>query len=323
MAITPGFDISSHQQSTPDLSRVEFVVVRAGYGTDHVDVRYDYHSSNVRKAGLVLGSYWFWYDGQDNAQAVKTFWETSKDADFWVIDLEGINANTDSGRAQVRDFIKRFKALTGKQIGLYHSLSGFPYLGQDYNWVALWASVKPGIPWRFWQYTNRYSGLKLDADYFNGSKADLLRFVGMLPPETSTEEDLTPDIRKLEDWKAANGNGVLRTRPVRADVPFTRLADGTIVTSVGELKTADGNNWRMIAWDLGYAWILRTDFEPLVQGGDPSRDADFEAVLARVSRYDMGYADGKIAGMSEGKQVGYDAGRTAAAKAIAALPADL
>src|SRR5574337_1367607 len=97
MALTcDGYDISYWQSTTPSLSGVDFVIVRAGYGTSTVDSRYAMHSANVRKVGKVLGAYWFWYDGQDNAKAVATFLKVAGSADrtcFWLIECrkyEGI-----------------------------------------------------------------------------------------------------------------------------------------------------------------------------------------------------------------------------------------
>lgn len=164
-----GYDISYWQSSTPNLSSVEFVFVRAGYGTSTVDSRYAMHSANVLKAGKVLGAYWFWYYGQDNAKAVATFLATAKNADLLVLDLEGTAHDTAAGKAQAKDFIARVHA-AGKKIGLYASLSGYPDLGQDFNWVAYWASTPPSIHWTFWQ--NGGSGI--DHNWFIGTKTALL-----------------------------------------------------------------------------------------------------------------------------------------------------
>ena len=276
MSLTPGIDISVWQKVTPSLEGLGFVFCRAGYADSTVDGRYAYHAANVRSAGLVLGAYWFWYDGQDNAQAVKTLLRVAGDADLLVLDLEGRNATTASGRAQARDFINRVHA-AGRTIGLYHSLSGFPDCGQDWNWVAYWSAQRPPIPWTFWQYR----GSPLDLDYFDGSRSDLLRFVGLEQPDTSTGDDWTVDRIKGEDWKAANGNGVLRKKPVRSDAPFTRLADGTVVRSIGELVTADGNNWRLTEYGGEPAWMLRVDWVPLVQGGAPAVDAALHDYIVR------------------------------------------
>lgn len=163
MTYDPGLDISSWQATTPDLSKVDFVVVRAGYNSSTVDAKYAYHAANVRKAGKALGAYWFWYDGQDNAKAVATFLKTAADADFYVLDLEGTNAAT-HGIPQAKDFIAKMHA-AGKKCGLYHSLNGYPSCGQDFNWVADWSTTKPNIPWVIWQV----GGSPLDRDNFYGT----------------------------------------------------------------------------------------------------------------------------------------------------------
>lgn len=154
-----GVDISTYQTTTP--TGFDFYICRATYGAAGIDARYAQHAADVRAMGKPLGAYAFWYDGQDNATAVATFLRVAGDADFWALDLEGTNANTVAGKASAADFIAKFKA-TGREIGLYHSFSGYPALGQDWRWVALWGtSTPPSIPYDVWQY-GPVNGLDLD-----------------------------------------------------------------------------------------------------------------------------------------------------------------
>lgn len=120
--------------------------------------------------------------------------------------------------------------------------------------------------------------------------ADELRaFVAALPGgklmhaaiDSRRRDDYAVDKLKLEDWRAIGGNGVLRRQPVRSSTPYARLEDGTIIRSVGELTTKDGNNWRLTSHAGGTAWMLRSDWEPLVPGGDPAVDAILKSALAR------------------------------------------
>ncbi len=175
MTNAAGIDVSAYQTTTPSLAGLSFVFARAGYGSGNpADPVYATHAANVRKAGLVLGAYWFWYAGQDNAAAVAQFLSIAGSADLLVVDYEGANAGTSISDAEVRDFISRVHA-AGRKCGLYHSLSGYPALGQDFDWVAAWGtSVAPSIHWDFWQY----AGGPLDKDYFNGDAAALRAFVG-------------------------------------------------------------------------------------------------------------------------------------------------
>lgn len=206
MMYLEGYDISVYQATTPSLAGKAFCFARAGYGSSSVDARYAYHAANIRKAGVVLGAYWFLYLGQDNALAVKTFLATAGAADLLVLDVEG-GANNATGYALATDFIAKVHA-AGRKIGLYHSLSGFPHLGQDFDWVAYWTSTPPPISWTFWQY----GGSGIDADRFNGDEAALAALVS----EASMGFPVTLTIPL-----------VIGTGNVASGVTATRLVDGT------------------------------------------------------------------------------------------------
>lgn len=188
MSLANGIDISYANATTPGLDGREFVFVRATYGTTK-DVRWDYHSANVRKAGRVLGAYAFGIHSDPVAQA-RAFLDIAGSADMLALDLERESGKPEMTEAQAAAFIATVQA-TGRSIGLYHSDSGFPDVGQDWNWVAKWGSVEPARPWKFWQYR----GYPLDLNYFNGSEADLAAFVNRSVPVTIT--DPTPKLVNL------------------------------------------------------------------------------------------------------------------------------
>jgi hypothetical protein len=170
-----GIDVSTFQTTTPSLTGLSFLFARATYGTS-VDGRYQMHAANARKAGLVQGAYGFGVYG-DGAGQAKAFLAAAGAADLFVLDLE-----TESGRprmtdAQAKAFIAAVKA-AGHKCGLYHSESGFPSLGQDYNWVANWSQV-PSIGWTFHQYR----GSPLDLDHYNGTLAQLQALAGKTAPK--------------------------------------------------------------------------------------------------------------------------------------------
>ena len=98
-------------------------------------------------------------------------------------------------------------------------------------------------------------------------------------PSARVEDDVKITRNRWERWRAANGNGVLRRNPVRAEIPFTRLADGTEISSLAEARTPDGNNWRLVEHD-GPAWLLRSDFEPVQPGGSPALDSALQAFVS-------------------------------------------
>lgn len=181
MTYARGIDISHWQATTPSLSAQEFVFARATYGTA-LDTKYLTHAQATRDAGLVLGAYHFGRAGSINPirDQAAVFATRARTADLRVLDLENDAGNPDMTNAEAREFIGRVQDATGEGVGLYASESGFPSVGQAWNWVANW-SAKPSIPWRFWQYTNDYriAGYagRLDGDYFNGDAAALRQFV--------------------------------------------------------------------------------------------------------------------------------------------------
>lgn len=199
-----GIDISTYQATTPPLAGLDFVFVRAGYGASNADPRYGQHSVAVRSAGKVLGAYWFWYDGSSAGLQADTFLSIAKGADLLALDFEG--AAKDAAGAQ--EFIRLVQA-SGRTIGLYHSQSGYPSWGQDWNWVARWGTTPPSTPWTFWQW----QGSPLDRDRFNGDLAALHVLVG----GSMYTFNLVPG--------AKTG-----TLTVKADAPhsYLRLLDGTL-----------------------------------------------------------------------------------------------
>lgn len=182
MTLLEGIDVSKWQPTTPRLNGLSFAFARATYATTP-DPKYAMHTANFRKAGLVVGAYHFGVGFKPVHEQVRAFLSIAKGADLLVLDLERDTTKTMT-KAEAREFIALVHA-TGKKIGLYGSRSGFPSLGQDYNWVAQWRDTPPtGIEWAFWQY----QGSPLDRDKFNGTKAQLLALAGRAP--TPPKEDL-------------------------------------------------------------------------------------------------------------------------------------
>ena len=176
-----GIDISKWQPRTPGLAGLSFAFARATYATV-VDPRYATHVAAFRRAGVVVGAYHFGVGFQSPAAQVSAFLRTAQGASLLVLDLERDSTETMT-QAEAREFIRLVHS-AGRKIGLYHSRSGFPSLGQDFNWVAQWGSVPPtGIRWAFWQW----QGSPLDRDKFNGDVIALRALAGLpvpVPPAT-------------------------------------------------------------------------------------------------------------------------------------------
>jgi hypothetical protein len=203
MTYLDGIDVSQWQSATPPLVGQAFGFARATYGTG-IDIQHDkdgvpipgtgyvMHSANIRKAGLVLGAYAFGIFGDGPAQAL-AFLEVAHDADLLALDLEAEAGKPPMTEAQARAFIAAVHGV-GRKIGLYHSASGFPFVGQDWDWVAVWGSVAPTRKWTFWQW----QGSPLDRDRFNGTLADLHKLAGIAGGgEVVGVSDPTPKIVNL------------------------------------------------------------------------------------------------------------------------------
>lgn len=175
MAYLNGIDVSRWQTNTPGLYGQSFAFARATYGTTR-DLKYSMHVTNFKRAGIVTGAYHFGVGWTTPEAQVKAFLDTVKTnpADLLILDLERDSTKTMT-HTQARRFIQLVQQ-TGRKIGLYHSRSGFPSLGQDYNWIAQWGSNPPtSITWKFWQW----QGSPLDRNKFNGTLTDLKRLAGI------------------------------------------------------------------------------------------------------------------------------------------------
>ncbi len=207
-----GIDVSAWQKTTPPLTGLSFLFARATYDVSP-DAMYATHVANARKAGLRVGAYHFG-TGKSTPQAqAAAFLKAAGDVDFYCLDLE--SDPTPMTQAQATAFIGAVKA-TGRPCGLYHSASGFPSLGQSYNWVAKWGTVPPIGSWMFWQY----QGSPLDKDHFWGTAVDLAKLAYKPTPPTPP----------------APKPGTLV--PLQADTKF--YAHSTDTTAVGGLSTRYG-----------------------------------------------------------------------------------
>ena len=171
-----GIDVSQWNAATPPLVGQSFAFARATYGAG-IDSLYAMHAANFRKAGIVSGAYAFGVNADGAAQA-RVFLTVAHGADLLALDLEVEPGKTPMTSAQAQAFIATVQA-AGYRIGLYHQDSGFPELGQNWDWVARWTTLQPTRPWTFWQYR----GAPLDLDHFNGSAADLAALTGKAQPE--------------------------------------------------------------------------------------------------------------------------------------------
>jgi len=163
---------------------------------------YSKHIAKGRAAGLLVGAYAFnRADVSINAQ-VDAFIAAAGSVDFYAIDVEeeGVVGTQKFSLAQTQAFINRFRALTGKKIGLYMSESGYYFsAGQDFEWIAHWGVTAPAsAKWDIHQYR----GSPLDLDQFNGTDAEMRAWASSLNNGGSKVNSFTvPEARTLAKVK--------------------------------------------------------------------------------------------------------------------------
>lgn len=176
MTTVRGIDISHWQEPTPTLAGLAFAFAKASQGTatDHM---FATHTAAFRKAGIVRGAYHFGVGDVSPAAQAAAFLSAAGDAELLALDLESNPSGASMSEAQAGTFIDAIHA-RGHKIGLYHSASGFPEIGQDWDWVADWSTTPPTRHWAFWQRR----GGPLDLDVFNGTIAALHKLAGRAAP---------------------------------------------------------------------------------------------------------------------------------------------
>ena len=102
------------------------------------------------------------------------------------------------------------------------------------------------------------------------------------------EGDVRITLIKGEDWlptpNATTGlsNGVFREVPERGAPIVHRVDLGVAVRSIAEVLS-NGQNWRLTEHDGRPAYLLRSDWTPVVQGGDPAVDGVLDAYIQRTA----------------------------------------
>lgn len=169
-----GIDISKWQPTTPDLTGVSFVIVKASEGLTE-DPLFRMHCANVRKhPGVLLMAYHF-TDGRISAASQVTKFLAIADnegVDGYAYDVEGKNGFT---TAESKSFVLGMHG-RGKKIGGYYNLSNHQNAGQDWEWVADYNSAPPPIRWDIWQYGPHAPNV--DGDRFRGTIDELRTLVG-------------------------------------------------------------------------------------------------------------------------------------------------
>jgi hypothetical protein len=101
------------------------------------------------------------------------------------------------------------------------------------------------------------------------------------------EDDVRITAVKGEDWKpnasaTGDSNGVVRATPDRGAPIVARLPLETVVRTIAEIK-GGGEDWRLTEHLGAPGYLLRSDWTPLVPGGDPAVDAKLDEYITRAA----------------------------------------
>jgi GH25 family lysozyme M1 (1,4-beta-N-acetylmuramidase) len=180
-------DISEHQ-GTIDFKKVkdevEFVVIRAQYGSTKEDRKHKEYVAGCKENGVKFGMYAYcrFVSVQDAIVEANDFLKRAdKDAQFLVADVEEVTTkNAKDLVPATQAFIDTLKKAGIKKVGLYtgHSFyneNNMKNVKADFLWIPRYGENKPKMACDIWQYTDqgKLNGIKgnVDLNYLNGSKA--------------------------------------------------------------------------------------------------------------------------------------------------------
>jgi hypothetical protein len=211
-----GIDVSHHNgpldwHALAASLRLDFAFAKATEAEGFTDPRFRSNWAGIAEAGLVRGAYHFARPDADPRDDAQRFVAAVKAAgsmhptDLVGLDLEvtpppGVSLHgwATGWAAEVR------RLLTGYSIGIYHQDKP---AGFDWQWLAEWpgraswpTSFNPQTSARplFWQWTNNVLGRGIDADVFNGTRAQLEALnPGARPTPTPTPKPTVRTITRL------------------------------------------------------------------------------------------------------------------------------
>ena len=199
-----GIDISYHNGEidfSKIKSKVDFVIMRAGYGNKTIDskeVKFDIYYEEAKKNNIPVGTYWYCYayTPEEALVEAKTFLNKVKGKKFEFPVYYDVEESEilDTGSDNVNTLINTFCGELEKNnyyCGLYSSSNYLKKLiseevKQKYAiWVAHWNVEKPSYqgPWGIWQYTSdgNMDGVeskRLDLDVAVINYEPIIKFLG-------------------------------------------------------------------------------------------------------------------------------------------------
>ena len=172
-------------------ANIEFIVIRAGYGTTYVDPYFKVNIENAIKHKLIIGIYWFSYAHtnyqarQEAEKCYKTIKPYKKHITlpvFWDFEYDSVNYARRNGHhismslasSMADAFCKTIKA-KGMQPGIYTNIDytqryfNRKVMSKYHTWIAQWtSSCTYKYDYIMWQCTERF--------YIGRKKFDLNRF---------------------------------------------------------------------------------------------------------------------------------------------------
>jgi lysozyme len=254
-------------------SKVDFVIIRAGYGNDFIDPRCEEYRQGCIDHSIPYDLYWYAKPGKDWAKHALNFfsvWDDNRGQIYPVFDLEesgGLNkTNLESWLKKMYD---RFNYLSGRSYDddMTYTSPGFLNAAMPLtNWlkhtlamVAHWTLAGqpiipnewavPGFTWKFWQWSATGKGSDygvsskyIDLDRYNGSKAQFAAEFGVTPPPPVP---LPEPIQALKRVKVTGVDWLnVRAQPVITANDLGDLMVNTIVPVVEE----HGDWYRIDGW---------------------------------------------------------------------------
>jgi lysozyme len=221
-ATVEGIDVSYYQGkinwSKVAGTSVKFAFIRASYGSEFEDPRFQENWAGAKSAGIVRGAYQYFRPSQDPKEQAQVMIDLLADDPIGVGDLPAVldveqtdGLSSTKLRQRVQVWLDTVEAGTGKRPIVYTAAFMQDAVGSGFDDYALWAanytSKCPLMPsgwdgWQFWQYSDKgtVAGITgaVDKDRFNGSYQDLLAFAagsGNASPGTDpgTDPGTTPD----------------------------------------------------------------------------------------------------------------------------------
>ena len=182
--IEKGIDVSKwngtiNWQSVKD-SGIDYVIIRAGYGTSTVDPQFKTYIEGARNAGLKIGVYWFSYatstekailEAEKCLETISPYknsitYPVFFDFEYASVDYaksNGVNITKDSATQMANAFIDTVKS-QGYTTGIYtnrdFSRNYFTddLISSNNLWVAQYSSTNTfGKPYSIWQYSEKGS----------------------------------------------------------------------------------------------------------------------------------------------------------------------